>query len=119
MTIGYLFMKVLQLKFSINQAVELLIFKGKVKELIVNTENGNKYQVIFDYYDKITIGATQYGITYNKGKDKKFKTRFLKLDDVFSCNKELFDFISNHSCEILEVSFKKDYIIKKAKLSYE
>lgn len=106
-------------------------FKGTVKRLEVNAgnaDNGNTYQVSFDYCDKVRVQETEYGVAYEESKLDSLKPNdsFIIQDD----DKDLFDFFSQHSRETLEISYenqqpdekdnsKNNKIIKKVVLCYE
>lgn len=100
----------------------MLIFKARVKSIEVE-DNG--YYVTFDYCDKIKNSEGEYGIAYEDGKDPNLKS--LALKDKFKVVDEIiFSFISQHTREVLEVSYEPSsgdtsnpHNIKKVKLSYE
>lgn len=100
-------------------------FKGTVKRLELNAGNGNTYQVSFDYCDsnKVRVNETEYGVAYEGSKldSLEMNESFIIQDD----DKDLFDFLSQHAKEDLEISYEyednktKNKIIKKVVLCYE
>ena len=81
-------------------------FKGTVKRLEFNTGNGNTYQVSFDYCDsnKVCVQGTEYGVAY---------------DFFIIQNSGIFDFLSQHAKEDLEISYNDLKKIEKVVLCYE
>lgn len=102
-------------------------FKGTVKRLEFNTGNGNTYQVSFDYCDsnKVCVQGTEYGVAYELTNVDSPNLDSLKTNESFIIQKDLFDFLSQHAKEDLEISYeyeddkKKNKIIKKVVLCYE
>lgn len=99
-------------------------FKGTVKRLELNAGNG-KYQVFFDYCDKVRVQKTEYGVAYEESNPDSPNLDSLKKNESFIIQKDLFDFFSQHAKEDLEISYEyegneaKNKIIKKVVLCYE
>lgn len=108
-------------------------FKGRAKELTLDRSNkDNKYQAIFDYYsiNKCEASKCEHGSAFD---DETHNLELLSLDERFiiqNDNKELFDFISQHASEFLDISYenqksnkdsetKNNKVIKKVVLHYE
>ena len=89
-------------------------FKGRVKTLNINNEI---YQVSFDYSDKIKIGKDEYGVAYELN-EETLNISSINTDEEFSTSKEIFDFLSQHSLEEIEVTYDKKEI-NGVKLRYE
>ena len=100
-------------------------FKGTVKRLELHAGNGNTYQVSFDYCDKVRVRETEYGVAYEGS-----KLDSLEMNESFIIQKDLFDLLSQHAKEDLEISYeneqtsednkvKNNKIIKKVVLCYE
>lgn len=102
-------------------------FKGTVKRLELHAGNG-KYQVFFDYCDKVRVQDIEYGVAYEGSKLDSLKPNesFIIQDD----DKDLFDFLSQNAKKDLEISYeneqtsennkvKNNKIIKKVVLCYE
>jgi hypothetical protein len=106
----------------------MYIFRGKVKTLEVNYDPKNSdsyiYKITFDYVDIVTIAKEKCGVSYqiNDGVVKK-SGEILENDVPFKIadnNKIIFDFISQHSREVLEVTYhNSNKEITGVKLSYE
>lgn len=104
-------------------------FKGTVKRLEFNAGNGNTYQVSFDYCDKVRVQDTEYGVAYELTDVDLPNLDSLKTNESFIIqddDKDLFDFLSQHAKEDLEISYenegseaKNNKIIKKVVLCYE
>lgn len=96
----------------------MYIFKGRVRSMSVD---GSGYSVTFEYTDKIAIQKQTFGVAYNLNGGNENVICQLTPDKEFSViekDKPIADFISQHSREILEISYE-DNAIKKVKLSYE
>lgn len=92
-------------------------FKGTVKRLEFNAGNGNTYQVSFDYCDsnKVCIQGTEYGVAYDLP-----NLDLLKLNESFIIqNSGMFDFLSQHVKEDMEISYNDLKEIEKVVLCYE
>lgn len=90
-------------------------FKGTVKRLEFNTGNGNTYQVSFDYCDKVRVQDTEYGVAYEGSKLDSLKTN----ESFIIQNSGIFDFLSQHAKEDLEISYNDLKEIEKVVLCYE
>ena len=96
----------------------MLTFKARVKSVEVE---GRKYFVIFSYQEKFKTCNAEYGIAYDDNSDNtnnKPNTEALPLNVRFEAEETIFNFISQHTREILEISYE-DNAIRKVKLSYE
>lgn len=90
-------------------------FKGTVKRLELNAGNGNTYQVSFDYCDKVRVQDTEYGVAYEGS-----KLDSLEMNESFIIqNSGMFDFLSQHVKENLEISYNDLKEIEKVVLCYE
>lgn len=90
-------------------------FKGTVKRLEFNAGNGNTYQVSFDYCDKVRVQGTEYGVAYDLP-----NLDLLKPNESFIIqNSGIFDFLSQHAKEDLEISYNDLKEIEKVVLCYE
>lgn len=101
-------------------------FKGTVKRLELNAGNGNTYQVSFDYCDsnKVCVQGTEYGVAYELTNVDSPNLDSLKTNESFIIqddDKDLFDFLSQHAKEDLEILYNSpaDRKIKKVVLCYE
>lgn len=95
-------------------------FKGTVKRLEFNTGNGNTYQVSFDYCDKVRVQDTEYGVAYELHNSGLPKLDSLKTNESFIIqNSGIFDFLSQHAKEDLEISYNDLKEIEKVVLCYE
>lgn len=97
-------------------------FKGTVKRLEFNTGNGNTYQVSFDYCDsnKVCVQGTEYGVAYDLRNSGLPKFDSLKSNESFIIqNSGIFDFLSQHAKEDLEISYNDLKEIEKVVLCYE
>ena len=92
-------------------------FKGTVKRLEFNTGNGNTYQVSFDYCNsnKVCVQGTEYGVAYDLP-----NLDLLKPNESFIIqNSGIFDSLSQHAKEDLEISYNDLKKIEKVVLCYE
>lgn len=90
-------------------------FKGTVKRLEFNAGNGNTYQVSFDYCDKVRVQDTEYGVAYEGSKLDSLKPN----ESFIIQNSGIFDFLSQHAKEDLEISYNDLKEIEKVVLCYE
>lgn len=97
-------------------------FKGTVKRLELNAGNGNTYQVSFDYCDsnKVCVQGTEYGVAYELTNVDSPNLDSLKTNESFIIqNSGIFDFLSQHAKEDLEISYNDLKKIEKVVLCYE
>lgn len=95
-------------------------FKGTVKRLEFNAGNGNTYQVSFDYCDKVRVQDTEYGVAYELRNPGLPNLYSLKPNESFIIqNSGIFDFLSQHAKEDLEISYNDLKEIEKVVLCYE
>lgn len=95
-------------------------FKGTVKRLEFNVGNGNTYQVSFDYCDKVRVQGTEYGVAYELRNSGLPNLYSLKPNESFIIqNSGMFDFLSQHVKEDLEISYNDLKEIEKVVLCYE
>lgn len=97
-------------------------FKGTVKRLEFNAGNGNTYRVSFDYCDsnKVCVQGTEYGVAYELTNVDSPNLDSLKTNESFIIqNSGIFDFLSQHAKENLEISYNDLKEIEKVVLCYE